>query len=67
MRLTPWFQIGKSGPPVRSGVYEFEVWINSEITLQMYGVFVCGSNYIITDDGRFIGLTYEDYWRGVLK
>jgi hypothetical protein len=67
MKLTPWFQIGTDGPPVRSGMYEFEIWLKDDFVFHLHAVFTRGSNYIITDDGRIISLTYEDHWRGVLK
>ena len=67
MSLSPWFQIGKDGPPVRSGVYKFELWINDKDVLHTYASYVKGSNGIVTSDGRFIGLVYEDHWVGVLK
>jgi hypothetical protein len=35
--------------------------------LHIYATFARGNNFIVTDDARLIGLTYEDYWRGVLK
>ena len=66
MNLTPWFQVGAQGTPHRSGDYHFEIWINN-IPMHLYASFLVGDNKIVTDDGRFIGLTYEDYWRGVSK
>lgn len=66
MTLTPWFQIGKEGTPHRSGEYQFEIWVGNT-PMHLYASFLFGDNKIVTEDGRFIGLTYEDYWRGVLK
>ena len=67
MNLTPWFQIGVDGVPHRSGRYHFELCITDEVTIHIMATYCIGDNRVITDDGRFIGLAYEDYWRGVLK
>ena len=66
MNLTPWFQVGTEGTPHRSGEYQFEIWVGNT-PMHLYASFLFGDNKIVTEDGRFIGLTYEDYWRGVLK
>lgn len=66
MTKTPWFNIGKDGPPHRSGMYEFELCFpNSAITV-MAG-YVAWDNKIVTQDARFIGLVFEDHWRGIFK
>ncbi len=67
MKLTPWFKIGTDGPPIRSGTYQFEIWLKDDFVFHLHASFLRGSNCIVTEDGRFIGLTYEDHWRGVLK
>jgi hypothetical protein len=67
MTLSPWFQVGKQGTPQRSGRYQFELWITDDKPIHLHADFLFGDNRIITDDGRLIGLTYEDYWRGVVK
>ena len=67
MKLSPWFQVGEQGTPHRSGDYLWEIWIDEETDVWLHASFLFGDNKIVTDDGRFIGLTYEDYWRGVLK
>lgn len=67
MKLTPWFYIGVQGAPHRSGRYYFELWITEEVTIHIMATYTTGDNQVITDDGRFIGITYGDCWRGVLK
>ena len=66
MNLSPWFQVGKEGTPRRSGTYYFEIWVGN-FSMHLYASFLFGDNKIVTDEGRFIGLCYEDSWRGVLK
>ncbi len=66
MNLSPWFEIGTDGPPVRSGNYWFEIFIGDN-AIHFMGLFLEGGNRVVTEDGRFIGLCYEDYWRGMLK
>jgi len=67
MTLSPWFQIGKVGPPRRSGEYEFEIWLSNDALIHIYASYLVGDNKIVTGEGRFIGLTFEDHWRGILK
>lgn len=66
MRLSPWFQVGKDGLPHRSGRYQFELWLRDDTAFHTHAEFA-GGKFIVTDDGRLIELTREDYWRGVLK
>jgi hypothetical protein len=67
MNFSPWFQVGTEGTPRRSGRYQFELWLQDGTVIHTYATFLFGDNKIVADDGRFIGLTYEDYWRGVMK
>ena len=67
MKLSPWFQVGTEGVPHRSGRYQFELWLRDDTVFHLHATYEHGANYIITDDARAIGLTYEDHWRGVLK
>ena len=66
MSLSPWFRIGADGPPVRGGRYLFEIFL-PDVVVTVMATYPSGANYIITDDARIIGLTYEDMWRGVKK
>lgn len=66
MTKTPWFNIGKDGPPRRSGLYEFELSLPST-SITLVADYVAWNSFIITDDARLIGLVFEDHWRGMLK
>ena len=65
--LTPWFNVGIDGPPHNAGRYYWELWMPDETVIWAMGLYVLGANFIITDDARAIGITFEDNWRGVMK
>ena len=70
MKLSPWFCVGISGPPVRSGIYEFELWIHvrdrSEYTRIECKAFYSHISNHIALNGRIIYITTDDQWRGIV-
>ncbi len=70
MKLTPWFSVGRDGPPVRAGWYEFDAPItfypcNRETFMAYY--HPATQTFHREKDKSGYAIAAFDKWRGVLK
>lgn len=69
MELTRWFNCGKDGRPTQAGWYQWEIFISDnrgrKIVIQTMAPYAPAVDFAIID-GRAVGITNEDQWRGVV-
>ena len=72
IKLSPWFDCGKDEYPIRSGVYQWELYIDYHAGGYSISTIIhCKAYYsrfarLIHLNGRFVSIQDSDQWRGIV-
>lgn len=70
IKLSPWFDCAIDGYPIRSGVYQWELYIDDGVSargcLIHCKVFYSCIAKAVHVNGRFISVQDSDQWRGIV-